>query len=264
MVRRHDPKQNKQKKGYNMKSVNSLILSAAVLVTAIQPAVAGQAANDDAAALSAESVERLKGIGTGWYQITPTREDVPLVLRALQDKDLTIGSYACLAVEKMAPKKLFKPEDMKAIWEGLRPKLRSQHDDTSEWSARGVGALAQDTELLAGAYLNEAFDEAIVMVSSNGPEMRRRGAGLSCSLVKLLPSDKLEKLVRALLASPAAAAEDWKGTSNAESHAALRQRQRSAVPRPKSKRQHSRMTWLCGCLPQSRTILHQDGVSVGH
>ena len=36
-----------------MRSVNSLILTAAVLVTAIQPAVAGEAANNDAAALSA-------------------------------------------------------------------------------------------------------------------------------------------------------------------------------------------------------------------
>ena len=124
-----------------MRSVNSLILSAAVLAAVIQSAVAGEAANDGAAALSAESVERLKGIGAGWYQITPTREDVSLVLRALQDRDLTISSHACLAVEKMAPKKLFKPEDMKALWAGLRPKLRSQHDDTSEWSARGVESL---------------------------------------------------------------------------------------------------------------------------
>jgi hypothetical protein len=215
MVRRHDPEQNKQKKVCNMRSVNSLILSAAVLAAVIQSAVAGEAANDGAAALSAESVERLKGIGAGWYQITPTREDVSLVLRALQDRDLTISSHACLAVEKMAPKKLFKPEDMKALWAGLRPKLRSQHDDTSEWSTRGVGALAQDTELLAGAFLNEAFDETLLMVSNNDPEMRRRGAVLSCDLVKRLPKDKLEKLVRALLASPAATAEDRKA-GNAE------------------------------------------------
>jgi len=202
MVQRHDPKQNKQKKVYNMRSVNSLILSAAVLAAVIQPAVAGEAANDGVAALSVESVERLKGIGAGWCQITPTREDVPLVLRALQDRDLTISSHACLAVEKMAPTKLFKTEEMKAIWEGLRPKMRSQHDDTSEWSARGVGALAQGTALLAGAFLNEAFDETLLMVSSNGPEMRRRGAALSRNLVKLLPKDKLEKLVRALKPSP--------------------------------------------------------------
>lgn len=191
-----------------MKSSCRITLFAAVLAAVIQPAVAGEAAKDGAATLSAEFVERLKGIGTGSYQITPTREDVPMVLRALQDRDLTISSHACLAVEKMAPKNLFKPEDMKAIWEGLRPRMRSQHDDTSEWSARGVGALAQGTELLAGAFLNEAFDETLLMVSSNGPEMRRRGAALSRNLVKLLPTDKLEKLVRALLASPAATAED--------------------------------------------------------
>lgn len=195
-----------------MRSVNRLVLSAAVLAGVIHPASAGDAAKDGAATLSAESVERLKGIGTGGYQITPTRKDVPLVLRALQDRDLTISSHACLAVEKMAPKKLFTPEDMKAMWEGLRPKMRSQHDDTSEWSARGVGALAQGTDLLAGAFLDEAFDETLLMVNSNSPEMRRRGAALSRNLVTLPPKDKLEKLVRALLAGPAATAEDRMAT----------------------------------------------------
>ena len=47
------------------------------------------------------------------------------------------------------------------------------------------------TELLDGAFLNEAFDETLLMVSSNSPEMRRRGAGLSRYLVKRLPKDKL-------------------------------------------------------------------------
>jgi hypothetical protein len=129
-------------KHHTMNSYYSLILSAVLLAAVIRPAVVGDAPKEAAAALSAESVVRLKGIGTGSHQITPTREDVPLVLRALEDSDVMLSSYACLAVEKMAPEKLFKPEDMKAIWEGLRPKLRSPHDDTSEWSARGVGRCA--------------------------------------------------------------------------------------------------------------------------
>lgn len=191
-----------------MRSINSIILSAALLTAVIQSAVAGEAANDGAATLSSESVEHLKGIGAGGYQITPTREDVSLVLRALQDRDLTVSSHACLAVEKMAPQKLFQPEDMKALWGGLRHKLRSQHDDSSEWSARGVQSLCWYTELLDGAFLDEAFDETLLMVSSNSPEMRRRGVGLSRYLVKRLPKDKCEKLVRALLGSPAAPAED--------------------------------------------------------
>jgi hypothetical protein len=183
-----------------MRSIHSLILSAAVLAAVIQPAVAGEAATDGAAALSADSVERLKGIGTGWYQITATRDDVPLVVRALQDRDLTISSHACLAVEKMAPRRLYRVQDRKALWESLRPKLRSQDDDTSAWSARGVGSLCRDTELLDGECLDEAFDETLLMLSSNGPEMRRRGVGLSRDLVKRLPRDKCETLVRALLA----------------------------------------------------------------
>lgn len=172
---------------------------------------ASKKADDESSPLSAESVERLKELGAGRSQIMPAREDVRLVIRAMQDQDPTVSSHACLALEKIAPYKLFKPEDMKALWDGLRPKLRSQHDDTSEWSARGVGALARDTELLAGVFLAEAFDETILMVMSEAPEMRRRGAALSSDLVKRLPRDSTEKLIRSLLAiSPVAVAGDSK------------------------------------------------------
>jgi hypothetical protein len=118
-----------------------------------QQDVSEKAANDDTSPLSAESVKRLKDIGSGQYQITPTREDVPLVLRALQDKDLTISSHACLAVEKMSPKNLFRPEDLKPLWEGLRPKFRSEHQSTSEWSTRAARALVEDTKFLTSAFL---------------------------------------------------------------------------------------------------------------
>lgn len=174
--------------------------------------------SDESSPLSAESVKRLKDIGAGHYQITPSREDVSLVLRALRDNDVTISSWACLAVEKMASKKLFTPEDTKVLWEGLRPKLRSQNEDASQWSARGLGALCLDTEILSGAILDGAFEETLLLVSDNNTEMRRRGALLSRYLVKHLPKDRLEKLVRTLITSPPVAAEDQKGIDHSQAH----------------------------------------------
>jgi hypothetical protein len=200
-----------------------------------QQDVSEKAANDDTSPLSAESVKRLKDIGVGQFQITPTREDVPLVLRAMQDKDLTISSHACLAVEKMSPKNLFRPEDLKPLWEGLRPKFRSEHQSTSEWSTRAVGAIVgqtellkdaflpdqewrlgrkpYDTERLAGEFLYGAFDENLLMLSSSDLELQRRGANLSSSLLKLLPKEKQEKLVRGLLAIPFETGADRKPNS---------------------------------------------------
>ena len=186
--------------GANAQQVQLLAITEEHPLTTNLQDVSEKAADGDASPLSAESVKRLKDIGVGQFQITPTREDVPLVLRAMQDKDLTISSNACLAVEKMSPMNLFRPEDLKAIWEGLRPKMRSQHDDTSEWSARAIAALAQHTELIAGETLSEALDETMVMVSSDDSEIRRRGAVVSAKLVRLLSKDRLEKLVCALLA----------------------------------------------------------------
>ncbi|MCE3018368.1 MAG: hypothetical protein ACK56W_11530 [Pirellula sp.] len=187
------------------------------LATCLQEGT-GKTSGDESSPLSAESVKRLKDIGAGQYQITPSREDVSLVIQALRDNDVTISSWACLAVEKMASKKLFTPEDTKVLWEGLRPKLRSQNKDASEWSARGLGALCRDTELVSGAILDGAFEETLLLVSDNNTEMRLRGAGLSSYLVKRLPKDRLEKLVRTLITSPPVAAEDQKGIDNSEAH----------------------------------------------
>jgi hypothetical protein len=182
--------------------------------------------NDGANTLSADLVKRLQDIGSGSHQdqVEPTREDVSLVLRALQDSDSAIRSQACLAVEKMAWAKRFLPEDLKALWAGLRPQLRSQHDDVSEWSSRAVSVLATesgllsnaflpdqpwtlgreplDTERLAGEVLYGACDESLLMLSSDDRELQRRGANLSSSLVTLLPRERQEKLVHALLAIP--------------------------------------------------------------
>lgn len=187
------------------------------LATCLQEGT-GKTSGDESSPLSAESVKRLKDIGAGHYQITPSREDVSLVLRALRDNDVTISSWACLAVEKMASKKLFTPEDTQVLWEGLRPKLRSQNKDASQWSARGLGALCLDTEILSGAILDGAFEETLLLVSDNNTEMRLRGAGLSHFLVERLPKDRLEKLVRTLITSPPVAVEDQKGIDHSQAH----------------------------------------------
>lgn len=188
---------------------------------------------DGAKTLSADLVKRLQAIGAGSQQ--PTREDVSLVLRALQDSDSAICSQACLAVEKMAFAKRFLSEDLKALWAGLRPQLRSHHDDASEWSSRAVSVLARDsgllsnaflpdrpwtlgrepldTERLAGEVLYGACDESLLMLSSDDRELQRRGANLSSSLVMLLAQERQEKLVRALLAIPSAPGADLDSTS---------------------------------------------------
>lgn len=175
---------------------------------------------DEPSQLTVESFERLKGIGFGQSEFQPTREDVPLVLRALNEKETSVSNHACLAVEKMALHKLFNRDDMKVLWEGLRPKLRSENEDTSEWSVRGASALCRDSELLSDAILDEAFDETSLMLSDNNAEMQRRGAFLSGSLVKRLSKDKCEKLVRKLLDSPSANQQDLNGTvDNPENNA---------------------------------------------
>jgi len=178
----------------------------------------------DRTPLSAASIKRLEDIGAGLNQITPTRDDVPMLLEAIQDKDLTISSHACLALEKMSSKNLFRPEDVQLLWKGLHHKFRSEHDSTSEWSTRAAVAMARDTELLTSAYLpdqewrlgrqpsdNErsageflcgVFDENLLMLSSSDRELQRRGASLSGSLLRLLPKERQEKLIRGLLAIP--------------------------------------------------------------
>lgn len=153
--------------------------------------------------LSLESVERLRGIATGRSQIEPTREDLPLVMRALQDKDPDISSWACLAVEKMALRGLFQPNEPLALWTELRPKLRSAHAETSDWSVRAVGALVSRSELLADPLVEEAlFEETLWLVRADDVNQCCRGAMLATALLLTLPKEKkdnLEKLVRALL-----------------------------------------------------------------
>ena len=84
--------------------------------------------------------------------LPPTREDVPQVLRSLQDKDVAVSSQACYDVSEMAARKLFAPENLPTLWEGLRPQLRSQHADSSELSARAVQALVRDSGLFTSAF----------------------------------------------------------------------------------------------------------------
>ncbi|MFO0034826.1 MAG: hypothetical protein ACK55S_06420, partial [Planctomycetota bacterium] len=158
---------------------------------------------ESSGSLSLESVERLKGIATGRSQIEPTREDLPLVMRALQDKDPDISRWACLAVEKMALRGLFQPNEPLALWTELRPKLRSAHAETSDWSVRAVGALVSRSELLADPLVEEAlFEETLWLVRADDVNQCCRGAMLATALVMTLPKeskDNLEKLVSALL-----------------------------------------------------------------
>jgi len=167
--------------------------------------------------------------------LPPTREDVPQVLRSLQDKDVAVSSQACYDVSEMAARKLFAPEDLPTLWEGLRPQLRSQHADSSELSARAVQALVRDSGLftsafwpgqegtlrrepsqadrLAGQCLAGVLDESLLMLASDDRELQRRGANVANSLMTMVPTKMQEPLVRALLAIPLETAADGSATS---------------------------------------------------
>lgn len=186
-------------------------------------ALPAEGTQDNAGPLSARSQDRRKEPGLA-QQIQPTRENVSQVLRALRDKDLDVSKDACIVVAKMASQKVFAAEDLQSLWEGLQPKLRSQHQDTSEWSTRAVTMLVQestffsspfwtdqgwmlerppsDIDRLAGRFLNGALDESLLMLGSSDRELQRRGANLSSRLVKYLPLESQEKLIRSLLAIP--------------------------------------------------------------
>jgi hypothetical protein len=68
-----------------------------------------------------------------------------------------------------------------------------------EWK---LGRLPQKNERSAGEILYGAFDKSPLLLGSSNPESQRRGADLSLSLLKLLPTDRQEKRVRRLLAIP--------------------------------------------------------------
>ncbi|MFM7161754.1 MAG: alpha/beta hydrolase, partial [Planctomycetaceae bacterium] len=167
---------------------------------------------------SPEAIERLRRVGTGAAQFPPTRADVPLVLRGLRSRASHITGYACLAVEKMASQKLFQPAEMEAIWEGFQPNLHGSTPDTCEWSARALGALARQPDLLTDTVLPKAFAEILTMLGTEEPEVRRRGAGVARDLAPRLNIDQQEQLVRSLLAIPAATPDDW-STNNATARA---------------------------------------------
>jgi beta-lactamase regulating signal transducer with metallopeptidase domain len=177
----------------------------------------------DAQPLTEESKERLKNLATG-QSFPATRQDMPLAIAALQANDWTIRSQSCLAIEKMASRKLFAPEDLPSLWEGLQPNLQSQHQDTSEWSVRAVATLLQEHELFsspfwsqqdwmlereptpadrsAGEFLKGSFEESLLLLGSSDRELQRRGANLTSQLLKHLPQSKQEKAIRSLLDIP--------------------------------------------------------------
>jgi hypothetical protein len=106
---------------------------------------------------------------------------------------------ACLAVEKMAPQNLFDAPSAEAALRVLLPKLRSHDDDTSEWSARAVGALASYTPFVTGELLAAAFAEMLLLVGDDEPEHRRRGLCLAANLLPLLGSSEREQTLRATI-----------------------------------------------------------------
>ena len=108
----------------------------------------------------------------------------------------------------MAQQKLFQPADREAIWDSLRPHLHGPSEETCEWSARALAALAQHPNLLTDTILPQAYAETLAMLETNATDVRRRGAGLSRHLAPRLTTDQQGQLVGALLTLPVASAED--------------------------------------------------------
>jgi hypothetical protein len=151
--------------------------------------------------LSAESVARLRNLGSGSYERPSTGADRSLVIAGLDDGDLAVSNEACLAVEKLAAEKAFDAPATTAALRLLIPKLCSPNDDTSEWSTRAVSSLAQDTHFVEGPLARRVQSEARRMLEDPDPEMRRRAANLSRSLLPCLQPNEFQELVRALLAA---------------------------------------------------------------
>jgi beta-lactamase regulating signal transducer with metallopeptidase domain len=180
-------------------------------------------AEADPQPLSAESQERLKNLAAG-PSTPPVRQDVNLVLQAIQSKDRTVHSQACLAIEKLAAQNLFAPEDLPSLWGALTTNLQSQHQETAEWSTRAISQLLQQKELFASPFwpqkewtlerapsdadrsaaqlLQGTFDASLRLLESSDPELQRRGANLTSHLVKHLPQSLQEIAIRSLLAVP--------------------------------------------------------------
>ncbi len=185
-------------------------------------------AEADAQPLTEESRERLKNLATG-QSLPPTRQDLPLVLQSLHAKDLTIRSQAFLAIEKLAAQKLFAPQDLPSLWEGLLPNLQNQlqdnqHQDTAEWTVRAVAQLLQQPELFsspfwvqqewrlerepsdadrwAGRILQGVYEASLPWLASSDRELQWRGAKLISHLMKHLPQAMQEKAIGSLLDIP--------------------------------------------------------------
>jgi hypothetical protein len=146
-------------------------------------------------------IERIGRIGYGDYRTPPTVEDVPLVLEALADPSGEGGNRACLAVEKMACQDLFDAPGALAALRALLPMLRSPSHDTSEWSARAIGALARYTPFVTGELLAAAFVEMLGMVGEGEPESRRRGLCLAARLLPLLGPGEREQTLQATVSA---------------------------------------------------------------
>lgn len=153
----------------------------------------------DVAKLSSEEVTRLKNIGTGWYKVKPSTEDVSLVHRALQGDDVTASDMACLAIEKMAKKGLFDETNANKVMPHLISRIISKRDDTSTFSMRAIGAIAGEAKLLGGEYLVTTTDIVLELLTADNPEVRRRAVCLAAEIVHLQTEKQADQLLRKIL-----------------------------------------------------------------
>ena len=79
------------------------------------------------------------------------------------------------------------------------PKLRSPHDDTSEWATRAVEALAKDTPFVTRDILPRIHATDVKMLENDDPEMRARGFGLAQGVLPLLDERQHAELVRSMM-----------------------------------------------------------------
>jgi hypothetical protein len=151
--------------------------------------------------LSRDQIERIQKLGYGSADTPPNAADVGVVLQALTDPKSGAGDAACLAVEKLASKNVFDADSAEKAVRALLPRLRSAQADTSEWSARAVGALASSTAFVKGELLAAAFAEIVLMVGDKEPELRRRGLALAERLLPSLGANEREQTLKAVIAA---------------------------------------------------------------
>lgn len=149
--------------------------------------------------LPREQIERIRQLGIGAAGAPPLAEDVALILQALTEPNSGAGDMACLAVEKLAGKGVFDATSAEKAVRAMLPRLRSAQADTSEWSARGIGALASGTRFVKGDLLAAASTEMALMIGDRDAEIRRRGLCLAEDLLPLFGAPLREQTLKAVI-----------------------------------------------------------------